>query len=100
MLAGGGEDIHWSLSLLFDAMGALSTKYNDTPEHASRTYDADRDGFVISGGGGTLVLEAWSMRKPVAPPYWVNWLALVQLQTAPTWSPPAAKALSVACSRP
>jgi len=58
MLAGGGEDIHWSLSLLFDAMGALSTKYNDTPELASRTYDADRDGFVISGGGGTLVLEA------------------------------------------
>ena len=58
MLAGGGEDIHWTLSLMFDAMGALSTKYNDTPEKASRTYDADRDGFVISGGGGTLVLEA------------------------------------------
>lgn len=58
MLAGGGEDIHWTLSLLFDAMGALSTKYNDTPETASRTYDKDRDGFVISGGGGTLVLEA------------------------------------------
>ncbi|MFO8140999.1 MAG: beta-ketoacyl-ACP synthase I [Marinobacter sp.] len=58
MLAGGGEDIHWTLSLMFDAMGALSTKYNDTPELASRTYDADRDGFVISGGGGTLVLEA------------------------------------------
>jgi 3-oxoacyl-[acyl-carrier-protein] synthase-1 len=58
MLAGGGEDIHWSLSLLFDAMGALSTKYNDTPKTASRTYDATRDGFVISGGGGTLVLEA------------------------------------------
>lgn len=58
MLAGGGEDIHWTLSLLFDAMGALSTKYNDTPETASRTYDGTRDGFVISGGGGTLVLEA------------------------------------------
>ncbi|AOY90049.1 beta-ketoacyl-[acyl-carrier-protein] synthase I [Marinobacter salinus] len=58
MLAGGGEDIHWTLSLLFDAMGALSTKYNDTPETASRTYDGSRDGFVISGGGGTLVLEA------------------------------------------
>ncbi|WP_298449094.1 beta-ketoacyl-ACP synthase I [uncultured Marinobacter sp.] len=58
MLAGGGEDIHWTLSLMFDAMGALSTKYNDTPEKASRTYDADRDGFVISGGGGTLVIEA------------------------------------------
>ncbi|WP_417513268.1 beta-ketoacyl-ACP synthase I [Marinobacter sp.] len=58
MLAGGGEDIHWTLSLMFDAMGALSTKYNDTPDKASRTYDKDRDGFVISGGGGTLVLEA------------------------------------------
>jgi len=58
MFAGGGEDIHWSLTLLFDAMGALSTKYNDTPEQASRTYDADRDGFVISGGGGVLVLES------------------------------------------
>lgn len=58
MLAGGGEDIHWTLSLMFDAMGALSTKYNDTPEVASRTYDKDRDGFVISGGGGTVVLEA------------------------------------------
>ncbi|TGN40465.1 beta-ketoacyl-ACP synthase I [Marinobacter confluentis] len=58
MFAGGGEDIHWTLSLMFDAMGALSTKYNDTPELASRTYDANRDGFVISGGGGIVVLEA------------------------------------------
>lgn len=58
MFAGGGEEINWSLSLMFDAMGALSTKYNDTPEKASRTYDANRDGFVISGGGGILVLEA------------------------------------------
>ena len=58
MFAGGGEDIHWTLSLMFDAMGALSTKYNDTPGKASRTYDRDRDGFVISGGGGILVLVA------------------------------------------
>lgn len=58
MFAGGGEDIHWTLSLLFDAMGALSTKYNDRPENASRTYDVDRDGFVISGGGGVITLEA------------------------------------------
>ena len=58
MFAGGGEDIHWTLSLMFDAMGALSTQYNDTPGKASRTYDRDRDGFVISGGGGILVLEA------------------------------------------
>lgn len=58
VFAGGGEDIHWTLSLLFDAMGALSTRYNDQPETASRTYDADRDGFVISGGGGVMVIEA------------------------------------------
>lgn len=58
MFAGGGEDLHWSLSLLFDAMGALSTKYNDTPETASRTYDENRDGFVIAGGGGVVALES------------------------------------------
>ena len=57
VFAGGGEELHWSLSCLFDAMGALSTKYNDTPERASRAYDADRDGFVIAGGGGMVVLE-------------------------------------------
>lgn len=57
VLAGGGEEEHWSLSCLFDAMGALSTKYNDTPENASRAYDADRDGFVIAGGGGCLIIE-------------------------------------------
>jgi 3-oxoacyl-[acyl-carrier-protein] synthase-1 len=57
VFAGGGEELHWTLSSLFDAMGALSTKYNDTPQRASRAYDADRDGFVIAGGGGMLVLE-------------------------------------------
>ncbi len=57
VFAGGGEELHWSMTLLFDAMGALSSKYNDRPEIASRAYDADRDGFVISGGGGMLVLE-------------------------------------------
>jgi 3-oxoacyl-[acyl-carrier-protein] synthase-1 len=57
VFAGGGEEEHWSLTCLFDAMGALSTKYNETPEKASRAYDADRDGFVIAGGGGCLVLE-------------------------------------------
>jgi 3-oxoacyl-[acyl-carrier-protein] synthase-1 len=57
VFAGGGEEIHWSLSLLFDAMGALSSKYNATPTTASRPYDAHRDGFVISGGGGVVVLE-------------------------------------------
>ena len=57
VFAGGGEEEHWSLSMMFDAMGALSTKYNETPEKASRTYDADRDGFVIAGGGGVVVVE-------------------------------------------
>jgi 3-oxoacyl-[acyl-carrier-protein] synthase-1 len=57
VFAGGGEAEHWTMSSLFDAMGALSTRYNDAPERASRAYDADRDGFVIAGGGGMLVLE-------------------------------------------
>ena len=58
VFAGGGEELDWSLSCLFDAMGALSTKYNETPDRASRAYDSDRDGFVIAGGGGMLVLES------------------------------------------
>lgn len=57
VFAGGGEEVHWTLAMEFDAMGALSTKYNDTPNQASRTYDANRDGFVISGGGGIVVIE-------------------------------------------
>ena len=57
MFAGGGEELDWTLSVLFDAMGAMSSKYNDTPEKAARAYDADRDGFVIAGGGGVVVLE-------------------------------------------
>lgn len=57
MFAGGGEELDWTLSCLFDAMGAMSSNYNDTPELASRAFDKDRDGFVIAGGGGILVLE-------------------------------------------
>jgi 3-oxoacyl-[acyl-carrier-protein] synthase-1 len=57
VFAGGGEEEHWTMTMLFDAMGALSSKYNETPEIASRAFDVDRDGFVISGGGGILVLE-------------------------------------------
>ena len=63
MFAGGGEEVHWTLTVLFDAMGALSSKYNDRPEKASRAYDADRDGFVISGGGGVLILEELERAK-------------------------------------
>ena len=63
MFAGGGEELHWTMTVLFDAMGALSSKYNDTPEKASRAYDANRDGFVIAGGGGLVVLEELETAK-------------------------------------
>ncbi len=63
MFAGGGEELHWSLTILFDAMGALSSKYNEDPTIASRPYDANRDGFVISAGGGSLVLEEYEHAK-------------------------------------
>ncbi len=63
MFAGGGEELDWTLSVLFDAMGAMSSKYNDTPTRASRAYDKDRDGFVISGGGGIVVLEDLEVAK-------------------------------------
>ena len=63
VFAGGGEEEHWSLTMQFDGMGALSTKYNDTPTKASRAYDQDRDGFVIAGGGGMLVLEEYEHAK-------------------------------------
>lgn len=63
IFAGGGEELHWSLSCLFDAMGAMSSKYNDTPEKASRAYDANRDGFVIAGGGAVVCLEEYEHAK-------------------------------------
>jgi len=63
MFAGGGEDLHWSMSVMFDAMGALSTSFNETPASASRPYDKDRDGFVIAGGAGIVVLEEYERAK-------------------------------------
>ena len=63
MFAGGGEDLDWTMSVMFDAMGALSTSFNETPSTASRPYDANRDGFVIAGGGGMLVLEEYEHAK-------------------------------------
>lgn len=63
MFAGGGEELDWALSALFDAMGAMSSKYNDTPEKAARAYDANRDGFVIGSGGGVVVLEEYEAAK-------------------------------------
>lgn len=70
VFAGGGEELNWSLSVLFDGMGALSSNYNDTPQRASRPYDSDRDGFVISGGAGVVVLESLEhAQKRGAPIY-------------------------------
>jgi 3-oxoacyl-[acyl-carrier-protein] synthase-1 len=63
VFTGGGEELDWSLSALFDAMTALSSKYNESPESASRAFDESRDGFVIAGGGGVLVLEELRTRK-------------------------------------
>jgi len=63
VFAGGGEELHWTMTVLFDAMGALSSKYNDAPTTASRAYDANRDGFVIAGGGGLVVLEELETAK-------------------------------------
>lgn len=63
MFAGGGEELHWTLSNLFDAMGAMSSGYNDTPQRASRAFDKDRDGFVIAGGAGIVVLEEYERAK-------------------------------------
>jgi 3-oxoacyl-[acyl-carrier-protein] synthase-1 len=63
MFAGGGEELEWTMSSMFDAMGAMSSKYNDTPELASRAFDKDRDGFVIAGGAGMLVLEEYEHAK-------------------------------------
>ena len=72
MFAGGGEELHWTLSVLFDAMGALSSRYNDSPDKASRAYDANRDGFVIAGGGGVLVLEEFEHAKARGAPIYAE----------------------------
>ena len=70
VFAGGGEELHWTLTMLFDAMGALSSKYNDSPETASRPFDRGRDGFVISGGGGVVVLEELERAKARGAKIW------------------------------
>ena len=72
VFAGGGEEVHWSTSVMFDAMGALSSSYNDRPESASRAYDANRDGFVISGGAGVLVLESLSHAEARGAPIYAE----------------------------
>ena len=72
VFAGGGEEVHWATSVMFDAMGALSSSYNDRPESASRAYDANRDGFVISGGAGVLVLESLSHAEARGAPIYAE----------------------------
>ncbi|MEE2803991.1 MAG: beta-ketoacyl synthase N-terminal-like domain-containing protein, partial [Pseudomonadota bacterium] len=72
VFAGGSEEVHWSTSVMFDAMGALSSSYNDTPQSASRAYDANRDGFVISGGAGVLVLESLSHAEARGAPVYAE----------------------------
>lgn len=99
VFAGGGEEEHWSQSMLFDAMGALSTHYNDTPEKASRAYDSKRDGFVIAGGGGMVVVEELEHALARGARSMRRLSATVPLPMATTWLHPVAKALCAACSR-
>jgi 3-oxoacyl-[acyl-carrier-protein] synthase-1 len=96
VFAGGGEELCWEMACEFDAMGALSTKYNDTPEKASRTYDANRDGFVIAGGGG-MVWKSWNMLWRVARTSMPKSSAMAQPPMAQTWLPRLVKAQCAAC---
>ena len=93
VFAGGGEELHWTLSVLFDAMGAMSSKYNDTPELASRPYDVDRDGFVIAGGGGMVVLEDMNHALARGAKIMQNSLAMAPTQMVWIWWPPLAREL-------
>ncbi|WP_282876984.1 beta-ketoacyl synthase N-terminal-like domain-containing protein [Pseudomonas peli] len=99
VFAGGGEEEHWSQSFLFDAMGALSTKRNETPELASRAYDADRDGFVIAGGGGMVVVEELEHALARGAKIYAEIVGYGATSRATTWLPRAAKAPSAACRR-
>ena len=91
VFAGGGEELHWTMSALFDAMGALSSQYNETPERASRAYDANRDGFVIAGGGGMLVVESLTHAKARGATFSPSWWATALPRTATIWWPPRAR---------
>ncbi len=99
MFAGGHEDLDWTMSNLFDAMGAMSSKYNNQPGNASRAYDADRDGFVIAGGAGVLVLEELEHAKHAAPRSTRKSPAMARPPTVTTWLLRRAKARSAACGR-
>ena len=97
MFAGGCEELDWTLSVQFDAMGAMSTQYNETPQRASRAYDKNRDGFVISGGAGVLVLEDSNAPRRAAQKSTPRSPAMARPPTASTWSPLRAKARRAAC---
>ena len=97
IFAGGCEELDWTLSVLFDAMGAMSTKYNDTPHKASRAYDVGRDGFVIAGGAGVLVLEELEHARRAERASTPRSPAMARPPTATTWWRPRAKARCAAC---
>ncbi len=99
LFAGGGEAEHWSLSAMFDAMGALSTKYNDNPGKASRAYDADRDGFVIAGGGGVLVVEELEHARSRGAKIYAEITDTAPPPMGTTWSPLPVRERSLRCMR-
>ena len=97
MFAGGGVELDWTLSCLFDAMGAMSSKYNDTPEKASRAFDAARDGFVIAGGGGIGCSKSLSTLKPAVLTFTEKSLDTAPHRMDMTWSPPLARVVNGLC---
>ena len=99
VFAGGCEELEWELSVLFDAMGAMSSSYNDTPATASRAYDKNRDGFVIAGGAGVLVLEEYERAKARAPRSTPKSPDMAQPRTGSTWWLPPARVRFAACAR-
>ena len=98
MFAGGCEELDWTLSVLFDAMGAMSTGFNATPAKASRAYDKNRDGFVIAGGAGVVVLEELQRAKSRGAGFTARSRATAPPRTASTWLPPRARARRAACA--
>ena len=99
MFAGGCEELDWTLSVLFDAMGAMSSAYNDTPSRASRAYDKNRDGFVISAARACWCLKSTNGQRREAPGFTARSWATAPLRTGTTWSRPQARARRVACAR-
>ena len=100
MFAGGGEELDWALSALFDAMGAMSSKYNDTPATASRAYDESRDGFVIAGGAGVLVLEEMERAQKRGAKIYAEIAVMARRRTGMTWCSLPARARCAACKWP